>query len=171
MGRSKRVTPHHSSSAAVREVVKNGMRDSAAEQKYLMDDPMRSGSDSELWVCELDVPFSLSDRSGCRDPIGEMSVDSVLHTRSVDSQVHCRLDNSGVHTVRSFTPCTPGSLTPVEGNSSQQPNSSSERSPSSCPVRTLYKRKLGLPGMELMELGQKKRQCVIKMEQGQGDSP
>ncbi|XP_044231688.1 uncharacterized protein LOC122998766 isoform X1 [Thunnus albacares] len=153
-GRSRRFILHHSPSVVCKEVVTNGMRDVQ----------MKCGSDSELWVCELDSLPSRSDRDGNKDLTEEMTNDSTTHTQTMDIKLQCQLDDSGLHATRSSTPHTPGCLTPVERSSSQMLDSSSERSPSPCNLRFLYKRKLGLPGTEVVELGQRKRQCVVNME-------
>ncbi|KAM7376002.1 hypothetical protein PAMP_005755 [Pampus punctatissimus] len=158
--RSRRFILHPPPSIVFKDVVKNGMRDIQ----------MKCGSDSELWVCELDSLPSHGDRDGCKDLAEEMTNDSTVHTKTMDIELHCQLDDSGLHATRSSTPHTLGCLTPVERSSSQMLDSSSERSPSPCNPRFLYKRKLGLPGTEVVELGQRKRQCVVKMEPEGGDS-
>ncbi|XP_035530224.1 uncharacterized protein LOC118337355 isoform X2 [Morone saxatilis] len=163
-GRSRRFILHHPASVAHREVVKNGMRDPVTD---LLDVPMKCGSDSELWVCELDILPSHSDRGGCRDVKEELADDSTMHAQTMDIELHCQFDDSGMHATRSSTPQTPEPVTPVEGSLSQMLHSSSERSPSPCNLTSLHKRKLGFPGAEAMELGQRKRQCVVNMEDKQ----
>ncbi|XP_029937918.1 uncharacterized protein LOC115380827 isoform X2 [Myripristis murdjan] len=169
-GRSRRFILHHTASSALREVGKNGVRDPVSEHQHLTDIKMKSGSESELWAHELDTVSSPHDRGGCKVSVGDMLVDSETQAQSVDPEG--QLDDSGVHTTRSSTPHTPGSLTPVGENLSQLLDSSSERSHSPCHLRSLYKRKLGLSTVEVMELGQKKRRCVTNMEEEQegGDS-
>lgn len=171
-GRSRRFILHHPASVALRDVVKNGMRDPVMEQQHLLDVQMKCGSDSELWVCELDILPSHSDRDGSRDLKEEMASDSMTHTQTMDIEVHCRFDDSGLHTTRSSTPQTPAPVTPVEGRSTQMLEGSSGRPPSPCNLGSLYKRKLGFPGAEVVEQGQRKRQCVVNMEDQQegGDS-
>lgn len=162
LGRSRRFSLHHP--ASLREVVKNGMRDPVTEQQHLLDVQMKCGSDSELWVCELDILPSHSDGDGCRDLKEKMASDSTMHAQTMDVELHCQFDDSGVHAPRSSTPQTSGPVTPVEGSLFQMLDSSSERSPNPYNLRSLYKRKLGFPGAELVELGQRKRQCVVRME-------
>ncbi|XP_029350258.1 uncharacterized protein LOC115036272 isoform X2 [Echeneis naucrates] len=156
-GRSRRFIPHHPASVALREVTKNGMRDPGTEQQNILDVQMKCGSDSELWVCELHTHT-------------EMANDSTMQTQAMD--IESQLYDSGLHGTRSSTPQTPGPLTSVGGSSSWFLDSSSERSPSPCTLRSLYKRKLGLPGAEVVELGHRKRQCVVNMEDKEeaGDS-
>ncbi len=148
------------------------MRDPVTEQQHLVDVQMKCESDSELWVCALDLLPSHSDRDDCRDLKEEMANESTTHIQTMDLELRCQLDDSGLHATRSSTPQTPGPGTPAEGSSSQMPDSSSERSPSPCNLRCLYKRKLGFPGAEVAEMGQRKRQCVVNMEDKQrgGDS-
>ncbi|XP_022606906.1 uncharacterized protein LOC111226094 [Seriola dumerili] len=169
-GRSRRFILHNPASVALREVMKNGMRDPVTEQQHLLDLPMKCGSDSELWVCELDTLPSHSDKDSCRDLTAEMANDSTMHPQTMD--IELQLDDSGLHATRSSTPHTSGPLTPVGGSSSWMLDSSTERSPSPYNLRSLYKRKLGLPGAEVVELAQRKRQCVVNMEDKQeaGDS-
>ncbi|XP_044022537.1 uncharacterized protein LOC122861753 isoform X2 [Siniperca chuatsi] len=166
-GRSRRVILHHPASVALREVVKNGTRDAVTEQQHLLDVQMKCGSDSKLWVCQLDILPSHSDRDGCRDLKGEMANDSTMHTQTMDIELHCQFDDSGMHATRPSTPQTPGPVTPVEGSSSQMLDSSSVRPPNACNHRSVYKRKLSFPGAEVVELGQRKRQCVVNMEDEQ----
>ncbi|XP_026195567.1 uncharacterized protein LOC113148198 isoform X4 [Anabas testudineus] len=64
-GRSRTFVLHHPASVARREVVKTGMRDPATEQQHLFDIQMKCGSDSEVWVCELDSLPSHSDKEAC----------------------------------------------------------------------------------------------------------
>lgn len=165
-GRSRRLILHHP--ASLREVVKNGMRDDETEQECLLDVQMKCGSDSELWVCELDLSPSHRDREGCgSDQKEEMATDSKAHAQTMDVELHCQFDDSGLHTTRSSTPQTARASTPVDGSSSQMLGSSSKRSLSPCHLRSLYKRKLGFTGAEVVELVQRKRQCVVNMEEEQ----
>ncbi|XP_018519028.1 uncharacterized protein LOC108874927 isoform X2 [Lates calcarifer] len=170
--RSRRFIHHHPASIALREAMKNGMRDPVMEQQHLLDVQMKCGSDPELWVCELDMLPSHNDKltdDGCRDLTAEMEKDSTIHARTME--IELQLDDSGLHATRSSTPHSPGPLTTMGGSSSWILDSSSERSPSPCNLRSLYKRKLGLPGAEVVELGQRKRQCVVNMEEQEaGDS-
>ena len=140
--------------------MKNGMRDHVTEQ-HLLDVQMKFESDSEMCVCELETLPSHSDKDGCRDPTVERANDSTMHAQNTD--VELQLDDSGLHATRPSTPHTPGPNSPV-GSSSWMLDSSSERSLSPCNLRSLYKRKLGLPGAEVVEQGQRKRQCVVNME-------
>ncbi|KAM8736994.1 uncharacterized protein AB9X84_022240 isoform 1-T1 [Acanthopagrus schlegelii] len=169
-GRSRRLILHHP--ASLREVVKNGMRDDETEQECLLDVQMKCGSDSELWVCELDLSPSHRDREGCgSDQKEEMATDSKAHAQTMDVELHCQFDDSGLHTTRSSTPQTARASTPVDGSSSQMLGSSSKRSLSPCHLRSLYKRKLGFTGAEVVELVQRKRQCVVNMEEQEGGEP
>ncbi|XP_037602335.1 uncharacterized protein LOC119474388 isoform X3 [Sebastes umbrosus] len=155
--RSRRFILHHPASVAPREVVKNGMRDPVTEQQHPMDVQMKCGSDSDL--CDI-MPL----HSGCRDLTEEMANDSTIHTQTMDVELHYQFDDSGLHTTRSSTPHTPGPVTPVEGSSSQMLDRSSERSHCPFDPRSRHKRKLGFPGAEVVEPGQRKRQCVVNME-------
>lgn len=148
------------------------MRDPVTEQQCLLDVQMKCGSDPELWVYELDILPSHSDRDGCRGLKEEMASDSTMHAQTMDTELHCRFDDSGLHATRSSTPQTPGPVTLAEGSSSQMLETSSDRHFSPCNLRNLYKRKLGFPGAEAVEQGQTKRQCVVNMEDQQegGDS-
>ncbi|XP_054470539.1 uncharacterized protein LOC129103924 [Anoplopoma fimbria] len=165
-GRSRRFILHHPASVAPREVAKNGMREPVTEQQqHLLDVKMKCGSDSELFVC--DIMPSHSDRDGCRDLKEEMANDSTMHSQTVDVEMHSQFEDSGLHVTRPSTSHTPGPVTPVGGSSSQMLASSSETSPCPCNLRSIYKRKLGFPGAEVMELGQRKRQCVVNMDDQQ----
>lgn len=137
------------------------MREPITEQQHVLDAHMKRESDSEVWVCELDTSHSAKD--GWGDPRADMANDSAMHTQTMDIE----FDDSGLQTTRSSTPQTPGPLTSVGGSSFQMLESSSERSPSPCNPRSIYKRKLGHPGAEEVELGQRKRQCVVSMEDEQ----
>lgn len=153
---------HHPATAALREVMRNGMRDPVPEQEHVLDVQMKCGSDSELWVCDIDTLPPHSDKESCRDVTAEMADDSTTHPLIMD--IGPQLDDSGLHATRSSTPHTP-----VERSSSWNLNSSSERSPSPCTLGSLYKRKLGLAGAEV---GLRKRQCVVNTDDKQeaGDS-
>ena len=159
MGRSRRFTLHHPASVSLREVVKNGLTDPATEQQHGVDVQMKCGTDSELCVCGI-FP-SQSDGDGCRDLTEEMANDPTMHTQTMDVE-HCQFDDSGLNATRSSTPGPP-----MEGSSSQMLDSSSERCPCPCNLTSLYKRKLGFPGADVVELGQRKRQCVVNMEDEQ----
>ncbi|XP_071353909.1 uncharacterized protein [Trachinotus anak] len=161
-GRTRRFILHHPASVALREVMKNGMRDPVTEQQHLLDVQMKCGSDSELWVCEFDTLPSHSDKDSCRDLPTETASDPTTHAQTMDMEF--QLDDSGLHATRSSTPHTPGPLTPVGGSPSWMLDSSSERSHSPCNLRSLNKRKMGLPGTEAVEVGQRKRQCVVDIE-------
>ncbi|XP_058471927.1 uncharacterized protein LOC131445102 isoform X2 [Solea solea] len=160
--RSRRFILHQPASAALREAMMK--RDPVTEQQHPLDVQMKCGSDSELWVCEIDtVPSSHSDQNARGDHAVEKRSHSTAHAQIVKMEL--QFDDSGLHTTRSSTPHTPGPLTPVGGSSAWMLDSSSERSPSPCNLRSLSKRKFGLPGAEVVELGQRKRQCVVNMEQ------
>ncbi|XP_047467459.1 uncharacterized protein LOC125023929 isoform X2 [Mugil cephalus] len=135
-GRSRRLVLHHPASVSLREVVKNGMRHSFIEQQHHLDVQMKCGSDFEP-----DALPSHADRDGCRN----VTEETTRHTQIMDTE--SQLDDSGLHTTRP-----------------QMLDSSSEKSPSSCNLRPFYKRKLGLLGAGMVELGQRKRQCVVSME-------
>ncbi|XP_028251994.1 uncharacterized protein LOC114427946 [Parambassis ranga] len=139
LSRGRRFILHHPAPVALRDVVKHGKR-SEMEQQHLLDVQMKCGSDSEL--------DTLSSHC-CRNPTSETVAG---HPQTMD--VEFQLDDSGLHATRSSTP---GPQTPVD-------RSSSEKSPSPCHLTSLYKRKLGLPGADVVELGQRKRQCVVNME-------
>ncbi|XP_041668623.1 uncharacterized protein LOC121526224 isoform X2 [Cheilinus undulatus] len=157
--KSRRFILHHPASDALREVVKNGMRNPVVEQQHVFDIQMKCGSDSELWVCELDI-----NKNGCRDLKDDMTSDSFMPTQTMDVELHSQFGDSGLHASTSCTPPTPGPVIPVDRSLSQMLVSSSERSPSPHDIRSLHKRKLGFPGAEVVELGQRKRQCVFNME-------
>lgn len=128
---------------------KSGSRDPhPALEQHLLDVQMTLESESELWLCEIDVMPSDSDKYGGSELEGSMS-----RAPTMDSEL---LQDSGVH----ISP--PSMVRP--GNSRQVPDSSSERSPSPCHLRSLYKRKMCFPGAEVLESGQRKRQCVLSME-------
>ncbi|XP_031166187.1 uncharacterized protein LOC116057732 isoform X3 [Sander lucioperca] len=160
-GRSRRFSLHHPASVSLREVVKNGKRDPVTEQQHLLDVQMKCESDSELCVSELDIMPAHSDRDGLTE---EMANDSTMHTQTMGIELHCQFDDSDLHATRSSTP---GPVTPVGGCSSQMLDSSSERPPCPCNLRSLSKRKMSFPGAEVVELGQRKRQCVVNMEDEQ----
>lgn len=144
--------------------MKNGVRDPVTEQLHPSDVQMKYGSDSEMWVCELDTLPPHHGKEGCRDQKEKTGSNSTQHAQTMDVHPDCQFDDSGMHAPRSSTPQTPGPVTPVK-----MLDSSSERSPSPCDLRVLYKRKLGFPGAEVVELGQRKRQCVVSMEDEQED--
>ncbi|CAJ1073408.1 uncharacterized protein LOC117806163 isoform X2 [Xyrichtys novacula] len=111
------------------------------------------------WVCELDM-----DMDECRDLRDQSTSDSNLHNEAMDIELCCQFDDPGLHTTRSCTPYVPGTVTPGEVSSPHYPESSYERPPSCSNLRSLYKRKLGFPGAEVVELEQRKRQRVCNME-------
>ncbi|XP_078133113.1 uncharacterized protein LOC144534888 isoform X1 [Sander vitreus] len=167
-GRSRRFSLHHPASVSLREVVKNGKRDPVTVQQHLLDVQMKCESDSELCVSELDIMPSHSDRDGLTE---EMANDSTMHTQIMGIELYCQFDDSDVHATRSSTPHTPGPVTPVGGSSSQMLDNSSERPPCPCNLRSLSKRKMGFPGAEVVELGQRKRHCVnMEDEEEERDS-
>lgn len=147
--------------------MKSGMRDPVAEQQHLLDAQMKCGSDSELWVCELDVLSSHSDRDGCRDLKKTIPTDSTMHAQAMDVKLDCQFDDSGLPDPTFSAIQMPVPETPVEGGTFHMLDSSSERSPSPCNLRSLYKRKLGLLGADMVELEQRKKQCVVSMEEEQ----
>ncbi|XP_069007918.1 uncharacterized protein [Embiotoca jacksoni] len=159
-GRSRRLILHHPASVALREVVKNGKRDSVMKQQHLLDVEMKCKSGSDI-----DTLSSHSDRGGCVNHAERRVTDLTAHTQTMDMEL--QLDDSRLDVTSSITPRTPGLLTPVEGSSSRMLDSSSERSPGSRSLRPYYKRKLSLPGPEVVELRQRKRQCVVNMEDEQ----
>lgn len=131
-------------------LLKSGARDPASQQ-HLLDVQMTCESEAELWLCEIDILPSDSDKGGG----GELE-ESAVRAQTTDVQL---LEESGVlH--------APQSSTVTPGNLPQVPDSSSERSHSPCQPRCVYKRKMGCPGAEVSELGQRKRQCVLSMEDG-----
>lgn len=105
-------------------------------------------SESELWLCEINAMPSDSEKYGDGD-----LEESTVRAQTMDVEL---LEDSGVH--------IPPPSTVRLGNSPQVPDSSSERSPSPCHLRCLHKRKMCFPGAEVSELGQRKKQCVLSME-------
>ncbi|KAK5886471.1 hypothetical protein CesoFtcFv8_017500 [Champsocephalus esox] len=110
---------------------------------------------------------SRRDGDGGRALSEKMAEDSTMQSQTMDVALHCQLDDSGFHATRYSTPHTPAPVTPAEVSLSQATDLSSESSPCPCNLRSLYKRKLGFPGAEVVELGQRKRQCVVDMEDQQ----
>lgn len=159
LGRSRRFSLHHP--ASLRDAMKIGTNDPVAEQKHLLEVEMKCGSGSELWVCELDV----LSRDGGRPLKKTMSADSTVHDQAMDIELDCNFDNSGLHNPGSFAP-----ETRVERSTFHVLDSSSERSPSCCNPRSLYKRKLDLIGAETLTLEKRKKQCAISMEEQEGGS-
>ncbi|XP_029316529.1 uncharacterized protein LOC115027376 isoform X3 [Cottoperca gobio] len=160
-GRSRRFILHHPASVSLREVEKNGTRDAVTDN----DVQMKCGSDPEMCVCDI-LP-SHSDREGGKDLTEQMTNDSTMHTQTMDIALHCQFDDSGLQATRSTTPHTAGPVTPVEASLTQMLDRSSERSPCPSNLSSLYKRKLGFPGADVVELGQRKRQCIVNMEDKQ----
>ncbi|XP_028994390.1 uncharacterized protein LOC114848229 isoform X2 [Betta splendens] len=145
-GRGRRSVPPHPASIGLRQEI----RDPVAEHHLHLDVPMTCGSDSEVWVCELD---SLSTHNDIMDGGRDVTVaanGSTMQTQTTG--IELQLDDAAHHTF--------GPLAPVRGNLPQLQDSSSERSVSPCNLTSIYKRKLGLPGADVGELGQRKRQCV-----------
>lgn len=133
--------------------MKNGVEDPGGDQQPLMDVQMKCGSDSELWVCDVDVPPSQSDRENRRDLKKKTPCESKTHAETMDIERDYTFDGPSVYVAR---PCE----FPSEGSLSQMLDSSSERPPGSCHLGTPSKRKLCLSGAEVKDLGQRKRQCV-----------
>lgn len=106
-------------------------------------------SESELWLCEINVMPSDSEKYVGGGDLEE----ATERAQTMDVEL---LEDSGVH--------IPSPSTVRPGNSPQVPDSSSERSPSPCQLRCLHKRKMCFPGAEVSELDQRKRQCVLSME-------
>ncbi|KAA8582077.1 hypothetical protein FQN60_008817 [Etheostoma spectabile] len=158
-GRSRRFTLHHPATVSLRDVVKNGKQDPVTGQQHLLDVQMKCESDSEL-----DILSPHSDRDGLTE---EMANDSTMHTQTTDIELHCQFDESDFHATRFSTLHTPGPVTSVGGSWSQMLDSSSERPPCPCDLRSLSKRKMCSPGADVVELGQRKRQCVVNMEDEQ----
>lgn len=119
----------------------------ASDQNFL-DVQVTLESESELWLCEVNVMPSDSDKYGGGD-----LEETTLLAQAMEVEL---LEDSGVNI------SLPSTVRP--GNSPQVPDSSSERSPSPCNLRCLHKRKMCFPGAEVSELGQRKRQCVLSME-------
>ncbi|KAK2891901.1 hypothetical protein Q8A73_017566 [Channa argus] len=161
-GCSRRFMLLHPASVALREVMKTGMRDPVIDQQQLLDVQTKCGAGPEVWVCELDTLPSNSDKDACIELPVDAVTDSTMHTQTMETDLW--LDDSGLQATISSTPQTSRPLTPAGESSSQMPHSSSERAASPCNLRSIYKRKLGLPGAEVLELGQRKRQCVVDME-------
>ena len=133
------------------------------------------GSSSERWVSPWS---SLSDRSGHRGPAGTTGSGHVCPEREDD-----RFEDSGLHdsTIRSPTPPAsarspppppphpppPRTAVSEGGSPFPGPSGSSKRSPGpSSDGCFLYKRKMmGLQGMEAVESGHRKKQCVVSMKE------
>ncbi|XP_068195709.1 uncharacterized protein [Antennarius striatus] len=158
--RNRRFVFHQPTS--LREEVKN-----EGEQQPLLDVQMKCGSDSELWMCKVGAPPSHSERKECRDINEKMAWDSIKPAETMDIELDCKLDDTSGHASRSSKPPTNGPVIPMEGSVSQMVGSSSERSPSPCILGSLYKRKFCFPGAEVGDMGQRKRQCVINMQDEQ----
>lgn len=127
--------------------MKSGSRDPVSEQ-HLLDVQMACESESELWLCEIDITHPDSHK----DAGGDLEASAAIgHTMDVEL-----LGDPGV---KAALPSTARA-----GNSPQVPDSSSERSPSPCQLRCIYKRKMCFPGTEASELEQRKRKCVLSME-------
>ncbi|XP_029982479.1 uncharacterized protein LOC115413632 isoform X2 [Sphaeramia orbicularis] len=135
-GRSRRSMFRHPAS-----VVKNCTGDKVTEEQHVSDVQMKCGSDSELTFGGFG---------------GGTSNDSGKHTTSMDLELHCQLKDSDLHASGSSTP---GPVPPVEVGT--LPHSSSEKPP--CHLRSLHKRKLDLPGLDVLELEQRKKQCLVNM--------
>ncbi|XP_030575410.1 uncharacterized protein LOC115773047 isoform X2 [Archocentrus centrarchus] len=163
LGQTRRFIFHHSASVALREGVQNEKRNCLREQQNLLDIQMKCGSDSDRCACELDTLPSHSDRDACKTLSEERGTDSMTHTQTMDMEL--QLDDSGLHITGSSTLHPPKPQTSVEGSSSQMLGCSSERSSCLCNFGSLHKRKLNLPGVEVVELGQRKKQCVSNMKE------
>lgn len=140
--------------------MKIGTIDPVAEQKPLLEVQMKCGSGSELWVCELDVLSSSSSRS--RDGGRPLKKTMQVHDQVMDIELDCQFDDSDLHNPRSSATETQG-----ERSAFDVLERSSERSPSCCNPRSLYKRKLDLLGAEMVGLEKRKKQCVVSMEEVQ----
>ncbi|KAM4543211.1 uncharacterized protein PAE49_019625 [Odontesthes bonariensis] len=164
-GRRRRINSHYPATVALREMVKNGMKDCLIDQQPTSH---KDSSDVQMkygWDCELDTLFSNSERDDDddhRNITEEMVTDSATRIQTVG--IELQLNDSGLPSTSSSTPHTPGLQTSVETSSSQMLDSCSERSPSSCNLRSLCKRKGSFPGTEVVELGPRKRQCTVNME-------
>lgn len=118
--------------------------------QHLADVQMDSdGSSSELWTYGPDTPrsSSVSDRSGCRDPVGEVWSGHDGPERGEDW-----LEDSGLHSATR-------SPTPPPGGSSERPLDPS--SYGCCYEVAAAKRKM----MGTVELGQRKKLCVVSMKE------
>lgn len=163
--RNRRSIPHHPPSIALRERVKDGGPDLVTQQQHLLDVQMKCGSDSELCPCDLVSLPSLTDRDGCRDLVEEMTHDSTIPSQPLDIELHCQLDSAMPAAISSTSPTIALHLAPVEPSSSQMLDCSLERSPSQWNLPFHHKRKLGVPGADTMEMGHRKRQCVVNIEE------
>ncbi|KAM8915731.1 uncharacterized protein AB9W97_015960 isoform 2-T2 [Spinachia spinachia] len=152
-GRNRRFILHHPAPVAMRESVTE-----QEQQQQHLDIQVKCGSASEL--CVLDIINSHGERD-CE----ENANDSTMHSQTVDTEMHCQFNDSGLHTTKPSTSFLPGSETPVERGLSQRPDSSSEKSPWPSNPRYVHKRKLGFPEEERTEQGQRKRQCVVNMDE------
>lgn len=126
------------------------MRDPVTEHHHSLGAPVKCGSDTEMWLCELESLATHNGDDGGRD-VALAANDSSMQTQTMD--IELQLGDSGLHATISATPQTFGAFSAVAGNLSQMQDSSSEKS-------LMYKRKLGLPGADVVELRQRKRQCV-----------
>ncbi|XP_010795888.1 uncharacterized protein isoform X1 [Notothenia coriiceps] len=160
-GRSRRFILNHPASVSLRDVEKHGMRYAVSDNNV----QMKCGSDSEM--CDDYILTSHRDGDGGRALSEQMAEDSTMQSQTMDVALHCQLDDSGFHATRYSTPHIPAPVTPAEVSLSQATDLSSESSPCPCNLRSLYKRKLGFPGAEVVELGQRKKQCVVNMEDQQ----
>ncbi|KAF7201631.1 uncharacterized protein [Nothobranchius furzeri] len=149
-GRRRRPVLHHSA-----KLVKNGMTGSLIAQQTTVPDPgdvqRKCRSDSELWDCGLDTLSSYSDRDGCGNMTEERAPSSLMDIQTID--VELQLNDFPIS----------GLPISSKGSSCQMLNCCSERSCVSC-NGSLSKRKVDRSGADAAELGLRKRQCVLNME-------
>ena len=175
--RSRRFVPPQPPASAPAEVTKRESRPPSATTpgppplpQQPADVQMDSdGSSSELWVS----PWSpVCDPSGRRDPAGQTG-----SGHSCPEGEDERFEDSGLHrsTIRSPTPppsvrSPPRTAEAVGEGPFPGPSGSSERSPGPSGYGCcLYKRKImGPHGMEAVESGQRKKQCVVSMKEEPG---
>lgn len=157
MGRTRRFPLHH-------PPMKIGPINPLAEQKHLLEVQMKCDSASDLWVCELDVLSSSSGRDGGR-PLQKTSADSTVHSQAMDIDLQCHYDHPGLHNPRSFA-----AESRVESSLFHGMDGSSERAPSCCNPKSLYKRKLDLLGAEMAALEKRKKLCMVSVEQEGGSA-
>lgn len=146
-GRSRRITIPTSSSVALKD--RNFARGCVSEQMSTTDVQMKCSSDSELWVCESDLrSFKKQDGHNLTQ---ERASDLTEHTPTMELECNSSDIYKEILSVPQKDRFQPAGV-----------SSSPKRSSSSSDFSSIYKRKLGLPGADVLE--QRKKQCVFSME-------